>query len=112
MEANDRSMDRQVQIERFLLAAHRLAMQRLRENPLRVADLLATIARWRAQGSLTHSEPYMQEWESLLRLPIDDLEVAICGEGDHPTVLRSVSPVGQLITAEEREQLRRESKQP
>jgi hypothetical protein len=106
----DRSNDPQARIERFWLAAHRLAFVRLRENPQRVNDLLATISRGRAQGSLTHSEPYMKEWERLLSMPLDEMERSLCPEDDHATVLRTVSPIGLLITPEERERLRKESR--
>jgi hypothetical protein len=106
--AQDRFNDPQARTERFLLAAHRLAMTKLHEAPHRIEELAATIARWRAQGALTRSEPYMREWERLLRLPLDDLERVICAGNDHATVLRSVSPIACLISGEERDRLRRQ----
>jgi hypothetical protein len=80
IDADNRRMDPQARIERFLLAAHRLARTRLRENPERVEELLAT-------------------------------ESVVCEEGEHETVLRSVSPIARLITTEERDRLLREAKQ-
>ncbi len=106
--ATDRFHDPQARIERFSLAAHRLVIKKLHEDPQRVGILQATITRWRAQRGLTHSEPYMQEWERLLRLPLDELERLICADNDHTTVLRSVSPFGALLTQEERDRLLRE----
>jgi hypothetical protein len=102
---NDRLHDPQARIERFSLAAHRLVMKKLHEDPQRVGVLQATITRWRAQRGLTHSEPYMQEWERLLELPLDEFERLICADTDHATVLRSVSPFGSLLTQEERDRL-------
>jgi hypothetical protein len=103
---NDRFHDPQSRIERFSLAAHCLVMKKLREDPRRIDVLQATITRWRAQGALTHSEPYMHEWERLLQQPLDELEPMICADNDHATVLRSVSPIGSLLTPEERDSLR------
>ncbi len=106
--ATDRFHDPQARIERFSLAAHCLVMKKLHEDPRRIDVLQATITRWRAQRGLTHSEPYMQEWERLLQLPLDELERLICADNDHATVLRSVSPFGALLTQEERDRLRLE----
>lgn len=108
--SNDRFHDPQARIERFALAAHRLVMEKLREDPRRIDDLQATITRWRTQGALTHSEPYMREWERLLQLPIDELERLICADNDRATALRSVSPIGSLLTPQERDRLRLEAR--
>jgi hypothetical protein len=105
---NDRFHDPQARIERFSLVAHRLVMKKLHEDPRQIDVLQATITRWGAQGALTRSEPYMQEWECLLKLPLDDFERLICADNDHATVLRSVSPIGSLLTQEERDRLRLE----
>jgi hypothetical protein len=107
---SDRFNDPQARIERFSRAAHRLVIKKLREDPRRIDGLQATITRWRAQGALTHSEPYMHEWERLLQLPPDELERLICADNDHATVLRSVSPIGSLLTPEERDRLRFEAR--
>jgi hypothetical protein len=108
--ANERFHDPQARIERFSRAAHCLAMKKLREDPQRIDVLQATITRWRAQGALTRSEPYMHEWERLLRLPMDELERLICADNDHATALRSVSPIGSLLTPEEHDRLRFEAR--
>ncbi|MES2229434.1 MAG: hypothetical protein V4540_16945 [Pseudomonadota bacterium] len=51
-------MDRQDQVHAFALAAHRLAIDRLRENPARMAEAADVIERWRRQtGGPTHCEP-------------------------------------------------------
>jgi hypothetical protein len=103
-------MDRQRRIELFLLAAHRLAMSRLRDKPQRVAELRAVLKRWRAQNGPSRSDPYLDRWERLLDMPLDDLELAICADDDEAAVLRSTSPIAPLITAQEREQLLADSR--
>jgi hypothetical protein len=103
-------MDRQRRIEVFLQAAHRLAMSRLRAEPGRIGEVRALLQRWREQSGRTRSDIYWDEWERLLELPIDDFESVICADDHHATVLRSVSPIGVLISQAERRELLREAR--
>ena len=103
-------MDRHQQIDVFSLAAHRLAMARLRERPARVEEALGVLSRWRAQaGGPSHCDPYWDEWERLLRAGVDVLAPAVCGSTDHAATLRSVSPLGRFISATERNGLLRQA---
>jgi hypothetical protein len=68
------------------------------------------IARWRERRGPARSDPYLDEWERLLSLPLDELERAVCADSDHAAALRSTSPFAPLITAAEREALLRESR--
>ena len=105
-------MNRQVQIEAFLLAAHRLALTRLRDRPARVDEARALLSRWRTQDAATRSDSYWDEWERLLAAGPDALEAAVCGDGDHPAALRSVSPLGVLLTQRERAALLAQARRP
>lgn len=105
-------MNRQIQIEAFLLAAHRLALARLRESPSRIDEPRRLLARWRAQGGATRSDPYWDEWEQLLAADPETLESAVGVPGDHPAALRSVSPLGVLLTQRERASLLAEARRP
>ena len=91
-------------------AAHRLAVTRLRAEPARMGEVRALLHRWREQSGRTRSELYWDEWERLLALPIDDFESVICADDEHATVLRSVSPIGVLISEAERRELLREAR--
>jgi hypothetical protein len=104
-------MDRQRQIEAFLHSAHRLAVARLRSEPARVLDVQAQLQRWRQRSGRTRSDVYWDEWESLLRQPIDEIERVVCADDQHATVLRSVSPISVLFTQRERAELLRQSRQ-
>jgi hypothetical protein len=104
-------MNRQRQIDAFLSAAHRLAMQRLRERPERAADVLALIARWRHQRGPGRGDRYLDEWERLLSLPLEELERAVCGDGDRAEALRNASPLAPLITAAERDALLKQARE-
>ncbi len=98
-------MNRQQQIDYFVAQAHHLALQRLREQPQRVGEVLAQLSQWRKQAGATRSDVYWDEWQGLLTQPIDALECAVCSNTDHASVLRSVSPMSVLITQAERAQL-------
>lgn len=100
-------MNRQLQIDDFTLRAHRLAVERLRCSPTRIADVSATLERWQSQAGVTRSDVYWAEWRVMLAAGVDAIEAATCSTDDHAVVLRSVSPVGILITQEERDELRR-----
>jgi hypothetical protein len=103
-------MDRQHRIELFLQAAHRLAMTRLREDPRRIEEVRSVLQRWRNQRGQTRSDPYFDEWERLLRLPLDEFERVICADDEHAVALRSTSPIAPLITPQEREQMLRDAR--
>jgi hypothetical protein len=96
--------------EQFLLAAHRLGLSRLRQDPERAFELLATLHRWRIQRGLPPRDPYMAEWETLLNSSIDSLEAAVCAETDRASELRRRSPFGSLMTEAERQALLRETR--
>lgn len=105
-------MNRQTQIEAFLLAVHRMALLRLREVPSRIEEPRRLLSRWRAQDGPTRSDPYWDEWERLLDAGPDMLEKSVCVPGDHPAALRSVSPLGVLLTQRERASLLDAARRP
>ncbi|KQX24647.1 hypothetical protein [Variovorax sp. Root434] len=104
-------MNRQQQIDDFLLQAHRLAVSRLRADPGRIADVSATLERWQTQAGATHSDAYWNEWRAMLAAGVDAIEAATCGTDDHAAALRNVSPVGVLMTQRERGELLRAARQ-
>jgi hypothetical protein len=103
-------MNRQQQIDKFLLAAHRLAVSRLRAEPQRIEPVRAQLARWRAQSGPTRSDLYWDEWQRLLAADIREMERVVCADDEHGALLRSVSPLSTLITQAERARLLREAR--
>ena len=103
-------MNRQQQIDKFLLAAHRLALSRLRAEPARIEPVRAQMARWRVQSGPTRSDPYWDEWQQLLVADLVEIERVVCADNEHGAVLRSVSPMSTLITQGERAVLLREAR--
>jgi hypothetical protein len=99
-------MNRQDQIHAFSLAAHQLAVIRLRELPQRLVEAREVLHRWREQaGGRAHCGPYWDEWDQLLTQGADAVESAVCVLTDHAATLRSVSPLGRFISVTERHQL-------
>ena len=103
-------MDRHARIDFFSLAAHRLVVARLREQPERLGEAIAVLQRWREQsGSASFSNPCWNEWERLLLAGIDAVEQAACAETDQAATLRSASPMGRFITSAERDTMLRQA---
>ncbi len=104
-------MNRQQQIDEFLLKAHEVALSRLRAHPERIRDVQEQLARWRLQDGQTQSDLYWDEWSKLLSGSIASIERRVCGRDDHAAALRNVSPMSVLITQQERGALLREVRQ-
>ena len=105
------AMTRLRQHARFSLAAHRLAVHRLREQPRRIQEALGVLERWRVQaGAPGHGDPYWVEWQKLLHEGVDALERAVCSDNDHAATLRSMSPLARFISVGERNALLREAR--
>jgi hypothetical protein len=106
-------MDRQQRIHVFSLAAHRIAVQRLRQDPCRLTEAMEVLHRWRTQaGGASSCDPYWDEWERLLRAGPDAVEAAACTGDDRAATLRSASPLGRFLTPAERTRLLRETNTP
>ena len=106
-------MNRQQQINLFSLAAHRLAVARLREKPQRLLEVRGVLERWRVQaGEPAHCDPYWNEWDRLLSEGVDAIERAVCVATDQAATLRSMSPLGRLISVGERNELLRRARVP
>ena len=102
-------MPSQQQIHAFTQAFHRVAVQRLSDKPALVERALQTIARWQAQRGPNASDPYMQEWKALLQGDLSQLQMRVCADDDHAATLRNTSPLGFVLTASERYELRGQS---
>jgi hypothetical protein len=103
-------MNRQQQIDAFLLEAHKLALARLRAQPARLSEVAGQLARWRKQAGETRSDVYWDEWDALLRGGVIAIEQVACAMDEHSALLRSVSPMSVLISQKERAQVLREAR--
>jgi hypothetical protein len=95
-------MNRQQQLDRFSLALHRRAVAVLRLDPALRERASQTLARWRQQAGPTRSDVLWNEWERLLAAESGVLESAALDESEHGQLMRSVSPLGVLVSQAER----------
>lgn len=102
-------MPSQQQIHAFTQAFHRAAIQRLNERPALVERALQTLVRWQTQRGSSASDPYMLEWQALLKGDLGQLQTHVCADDDHAATLRNTSPLGFVLTPAERHVLRGES---
>ncbi|HSV45827.1 MAG TPA: hypothetical protein VLJ58_08570 [Ramlibacter sp.] len=103
-------MRTQRDIDSFTLAFHRQAIARLRRDRSLLDRAVATLDRWRAQRGATNSDPYFEEWRTLLEQGVDVLEGSVCTDSDHAAALRNVSPLGFALSPHERAALHRLAK--
>ena len=102
-------MPTQQQIDRFTLAFHRLAVQRLQLEPHLQRQALAVLDRWDAAGLSPASSRYRQEWRHLLTGDVARLQAVVCADTDHSATLRGMSPLGFVLDDAERLRVRREA---
>lgn len=97
------------QIERFTLAFHQVAVDRLRQQPVLKQQALQVLNRWESNGVSPAGQRYRDTWRSLLAGDIKALERAVCTHTDQAATLRSASPLGFLLDEDERLRIRREA---
>ena len=82
------------------LALHRLALQKIKHDPSQIAKVFELLDRWSAMPHLKRQAALLGAWRRILGLPVDQLEAAVLS--DDAQQLRQCSPLGILITAQER----------
>lgn len=102
-------MPSQQAIDRFTLAFHREAMQRLRSQPSLLDQAIAVLDRWEARGMSSASQSYRDEWRLLLTGGVQALESTVCVDADHAATLRNMSPLAFVFDESERLRIRREA---
>ncbi len=95
-------MNRQAQIDRFLLLAHEAVSARMLEQPAIVIKLRTHLARSRAASRSNRSDSLWDEWEQWLAMPVTQLAQLMCERSDRADELRSVSPISIVINQIER----------
>lgn len=100
-------MPTQQQIDGFTLAFHRQAIARLRMDATLLDRAHKTLGRWREQRGATRSDAYLDEWERLLDQGVDAIERSVCREAPDAATLRNASPLGFVLSPDERNAVRR-----
>lgn len=99
-------MPTQRQIERFTLAFHQVAVNRLRMHPEHLIEAVDVLNRWEAQGSSRSGQVYRDTWRRVLGGGVDEIEKTVCIDTDSAATMRSMSPLGFVLSENERMQIR------
>lgn len=83
------------------LALHRLIAEKIRQDPSLFNKARATLASWRTRVS-SRSQPYLDEWESLMNQGIEACMAVAVEESEHATALRQSSPLSGLLSNQDR----------
>jgi hypothetical protein len=102
-------MPTQRQIERFTLAFHQVAVNRLRTHPEHLVKAVDVLNRWEAQGISGSGQVYRDAWRRMLGGGVDEIEKSVCIDTDTAATMRSMSPLGFLLSDSERMQIRRKA---
>jgi hypothetical protein len=102
-------MPTQRQIERFTLAFHQIAMNRLRKHPEHISAAVDVLNRWEAQGVSGSGQIYRDAWRRALGRGVDEIEKTVCVDTDNDAAMRSMSPLGFVLSEDERMQIRRKA---
>lgn len=100
-------MPSQQDIDRFTLVFHQRAVECLRQERDLQLKALDVLDRWEARGMSDGSRGYRNEWRTLLLGDLNRLEQAVCITTEHAATLRNMSPLGFVLSDEERLRIRR-----
>jgi hypothetical protein len=89
--------------ERRTLALHKAVAAKLRADPPMVLQKAnANLSQMRQSDSLSHSTPYLDRWEELLRGPADQLLAVMVSTDQDARDLRQASPFAGILDDAER----------
>jgi hypothetical protein len=95
------------QAEERSVALHAAVAHRLRERPELMEVARARVRTWLADGD----RPYARAWDSLLRLPLEELCDALVDRSERGATLRQCSPFAGVVDARSRWRILRELEQ-
>lgn len=102
-------MPTQRQIERFTLAFHQVAVNRLRAHPEHLSKAVDVLNRWETQGVSGAGQVYRDAWRRVLDGGVDEIEKSVCIDTDSAATMRSMSPLGFVLSENERMQIRHQA---
>jgi hypothetical protein len=88
------------------LALHEAVALLLREHPSLVSRARERVDRWRQSGTV--ASLYVEQWESLLQRPVEDLTRGMTAPTEEAHELRQVSPFAGALDPRTRWRIRRE----
>jgi hypothetical protein len=88
------------------LAFHRFIAELLRREPALLDRARTTLAKWRTEGTVAVA--YIDRWEDLFSLGLDQICRALTDEGEQARALRQTTPFAGAIDPRKRWQIHRE----
>lgn len=89
------------EIDSFSLELHRLAVDKIRENPALFTKVEATLSRWRSMVSPA-AQPYLDEWNRLIEDGVDACLSVAVEDSERGRALRQSSPFSGVLTHKDR----------
>jgi hypothetical protein len=87
-------------IDQRSLALHRAIAEKLRRDPALIAVALDNLERW--SQSAGRSQPYWDEWRSILARPLPEVLRLLEEESEHMTAMRQATPFAGVLEPAER----------
>ncbi len=82
------------------LAMHQAIAEKLRKSPELLAIAHDNLQRWSATAG--RSQPYLDAWAELLKLPLEELFVVMVEESEKMTAMRQAGPFAGVLSPKER----------
>ena len=98
------------QLDARSLALHRLAVEKIRQQPQLMAVVANNLARWRGCVS-ARTMPYIDAWQSLLDQGAEHMLSLAIEDSEFATAMRQSTPFAGVLTPQERWKFLREWRQ-
>ena len=89
------------ELDQRSLALHRLIAEKIRRDPDLFDNVKKTLARWN-EIVCANSQPYLEEWERLVDLGIEECLAVATEDSERATTMRQASPFCGILSNEER----------
>ena len=83
------------------LAMHRLAVEKIRQEPQLMACVANNLSRWRCSVS-TRSMPYIDAWQTLLDQGAEQVLRVAIEDSEYAAAMRQSTPFAGVLTPQER----------
>ena len=93
-------LDGHGRIDARSLAMYRAITEKLRQSPELLAIAHDNLERWAATAG--RSQPYLESWRELLKLPLDELLLVMVEDGERMTAMRQAGPFAGVLSPKER----------
>jgi hypothetical protein len=83
------------------LAMHQLVVAKIRHDPALFAKAQTNVSRWQTMAC-ARTQPYLQDWQSLINLGVDECLAVAVEDSARANALRQSSPFAGVLSHQER----------